>query len=166
MRSNSDLNQMLQNAIKQIESLGITVGKIKPEVALTRATQTFGNCQKNEKDFTISLSKYFIDNDSHEVMETLLHEVLHTINGCMNHGAQWKAAASLVNEAFSYNITRLSSHEMVLLKDNTSAPHNKYAIVCESCGATEYRQRKCKIVTSPKTFSCPCGGKLVVVELY
>ena len=40
----------------------------------------------------------------------------------------------------------------------------KYNIICEECGHTYTRTRKCKLVDHPNNFKCFCGGSLYVVK--
>ena len=156
-RSQAELNIMLANAIEQVKSAGFKVGQTDPNVYLTRATTQYGRCTKLPNgSFKISLSKFFKDNPEQEVIETLVHEVLHTLEGCQNHGVDWKASAFVMNQRFGYNITTTSSTPMA----RESEIAYKYVIKCTNCGSIIKRQKKSKLVTHTNEFKCKCGGKL------
>ena len=88
----------------------------------------------------------------------LVHELLHTIKGCMNHGSKWKMMASRVNALYpSLNVTRCTSMASYGVKKEKKTP--KYQIICHACNYTYFRQRKSE-TTNPvflNTF-CRCGN--------
>ena len=159
-RTNEELNQILKNTISQVRSLGLPVGNIKSGIKITRTTKEFGRCELEQNMFTICISKYYKDNDLAEVKEVIAHEVLHTVNGCFNHGVQWKAAAAMMNKAFGYNIQRTGKLVMANLTEEEEAKFYKYVIKCSECGNLTYRQRKSKLVTETHHYKCKCGGQL------
>lgn len=162
-RTQQDMNALLEEAISQVEDAGIPVDrdKIENKLTITRATRTFGRCQEIGGVFSIGVSKYYKDNDKREVMETLVHEVLHTVEGCFNHGTLWKRYAGLMNKKHGYNISRTSSRQMdSLMKEEIFKSIYKYSIDCKECGKSALRQRKSKIVKNPENYICDCGGAL------
>lgn len=163
-RTQKDLNELLVKAIKQVEEQGIPVNSevIEDNIAITRATKTFGRCQEvGGGVYSIGISKYYKDNQEEEIMETLVHEVLHTVPGCFNHGKAWKKYAGIMNEAKGYNIGRTSNRQMDnLMKEEVFNSVFKYSIDCEKCGSSTLRQRRSKIVKNPENYICKCGGTL------
>ena len=100
----------------------------------------------------------------------LVHELLHTIKGCMNHGNKWKLMASKVNALYpSLNVTRCTSMSSYGVKKEQKKP--KYWVICHACNHTWFRQRKSD-TTDPvflNTF-CRCGhcnakGQFEVMEV-
>ena len=65
--------------------------------------------------YRLTVSNIFNDiednsNASMRLTSTLVHEILHTQPGCMNHGRKWKALAERVNREYPYlNIQRCTS---------------------------------------------------------
>lgn len=158
-----DLNSLLQEVIKEVNNAGIVTGNINPEIELHGKTKAFGTCKKLNDKYKIYLSKYFINNPKDEIKHTLVHEVLHTIQGCMNHGEKWKYYANMMNNKYGYNIKRTSSHVMnnEIHKDIT----RQYTIKCTGCGTTIYRQRLSKLVTNTDRYRCgKCKSKLILQE--
>lgn len=45
------------------------------------------------------------------IQMTIVHELLHTCEGCFNHGAKWKYYAEVMNNKYGYQITRIYSHK-------------------------------------------------------
>ena len=159
----TELNSLLQEAIGEVEAIGITTGKIIPSIELTRATRTFGKCRLiKDNTYTIYISKYFLNNPTAEIKNVLVHEVLHTVKGCMNHGNKWKVLANRMNSKYGYNIKRTSNY--ILNSEEANQIKRQYTIKCQGCGQTIYRQKKSKLVTKPHLYRCgKCGGKLELI---
>lgn len=156
------VDTILKQIILEIESLDIAVGKINPSVKFTSNKTTLGTCKKlnnSDFDFEIRITK-LISNET-SLKNTIAHEVLHTVEGCFNHGKKWKAMAEKVNSKYGYNITRLGD-----VSETISTP--KYLVVCKNCGM-EYRYfKKGKVIKlleskSRDKVSCgKCKGELIV----
>ena len=74
-----------------------------------------------------------------EVLNTLMHETIHTIEGCFNHKEKFLRIASVVNKQFGYDVKTRTP-----LNEKESKPENMYAytIKCLCCGYEEYRHNK------------------------
>lgn len=155
-------NEMLQKGIKQVKAAGITPGSINPNVVINnRAKNIFGKCSRvvGPYDYQIELNSELLKTTQKKAMNTMVHEILHTVEGCMNHGAKWTRLAGVMNEKNGYNISRNSSHEQLGIK----RPKAKYEINCanESCDLKVVRYKKSKIVTHIHLYRCPhCSSDL------
>lgn len=70
---------------------------------------------------------------------TAIHEYIHTIPGCFNHGAKFKVICSLVREGYGYDTNTKNS---ALARGGHSLRRNIVGyIVCETCGR-KYPRRK------------------------
>lgn len=120
------LDRMLAKCIRDVRSLGYRpVGRIKPHVRITKNTRGIGQCReltgayyrlRGDKRgtrrlregakpvFEISCSVNAGSSDQ-EFLDTLYHEVIHTLPGCFSHGKEFKAVATRVNEAFGCSVT-------------------------------------------------------------
>lgn len=156
-------NQLLQEGIKQVIEAGIEPGNIDPNVTVnTRAKTRFGQCRKvpyGKYDYQININALLLGADKKKAMNTMVHEILHTVKGCMNHGALWKSHANTMNNKFGYDISRTSSYEKVGIE----RPKYKYIVKCKSCGIEIGRQKKSKLITQISRYKCRCGGKLELV---
>lgn len=152
-------NKLLQEAISEVRSAGIEPGNILPEIKLNRATRSFGRCHKVGDAFQIALSKYYLDNPPEDLKSTLVHEVLHTVDDCFNHGPKWKSLVAKMNRIYGYNIQRTTAD--IMQNETVQAIKRQYIITCVKCNQTIYRQRKSKLVTNTNNFRCGrCGGHL------
>lgn len=157
-------DKLLQKGIKQVIAAGIKPGNINPKVKVnTRAKRRFGLCSKTRSgEYEIEINHQLLNTDEITVMNTIIHEILHTCEGCMNHGRLWTSYVNKMNRVYGYNITKTSSYEKMGLEK----PKPKYLIKCksESCAMEIPRYKKSKTVTQIHKYACPkCRGKLKVI---
>ena len=110
----------------------------------------------------INISAFILSDDTKEdaVMETIIHEILHTCKGCMNHGREWKRLANIVYKKTGYKITTTSPREKFGLSEEDEDVA-KYVFVCEKCGQVIRRNRMSKFVRHPEWYRCgKCGGNI------
>lgn len=114
----------------------------------------------NEFDLTVSKTLFeAIPNEyvaEHRLFECMIHEIMHTIPGCLSHTGKWKQIANMLNSKYGFNISRCnSSNECDVVLPPKSY---KYKIVCEDCGMEYKYNRRLKYPIN--TYSCgKCGGK-------
>ena len=74
---------------------------------------------------------------------TIIHELIHTIPGCMNHGNKFKRICSLVNRKYpQYQLQ--TSTDASIYGINLEEDKPKYKIICECCGKEYLYCRKPK----------------------
>lgn len=154
------IDNLLKEGIEQVMLAGITPGNIDPKVKVNnRAVKRFGQCEKlmgNKYDYKIEINAKLLNAKKEKIMNTIVHEILHTCKGCMNHGATWQKYASIMNDEFDYDISRTTSYEKIGIE----RPKPKYIVECKSCGNQFHRQKKSKLITDIHLYKCSCGGKL------
>lgn len=116
-----------------------------------RITTKWGYCRKIGEEYQISIAiRLSEDTISDETTKSvILHEILHTCSGCMNHGKLWKSYCKKIRENFGIKIKTVTSAEEL----NVS---NKYIIKCRRCGY------KIRYAMRPRNVerNCPvCGSK-------
>ena len=95
-----------------------------------------------------------------DVKSTIVHELIHTVEGCYNHGSKFQEIARLLSSAYNIKLgTRASKNEMALSEEYRISKA-KYVIRCKRCGQIITRQRATRLVKLPMTYSCGCGGDL------
>lgn len=155
-------NELLQKGIKQVKAAGIEPGNIDPKIVInSRAKTRFGLCRKTpgKYDYQIEINNQLLEADKKKAMNTMVHEILHTVRGCMNHGSTWARHANTMNVKFGYDISRTSSYE----KLGIEAPKAKFTVKCKGCGMEIHRHRKSKLITHTNLYRCgACNGKLVL----
>lgn len=117
------LDNMLVQAIADVEALGYDVYEIEPKVRMTNNKSRLGSAQvingahmdaylrkrlKQEKwdkppVFRISVSRRECKSDE-DIRNVLYHEVIHCVPGCCNHGKMWKSVAAKVNAAYGTDV--------------------------------------------------------------
>ena len=160
------LNVALADAKAVCDHFHIPYGKITKIKINTRATSRFGLCRKlKDGTYEIEISKFLLDDETQQMalMNTVIHEVLHTCPGGMTHKGMWKTYANVINRNTNYTITRCATNEEVamvpayeaLQKDST-----KYEITCLHCGKQFKYKRAGSVVKSllrkPLNSTCSC----------
>jgi predicted SprT family Zn-dependent metalloprotease len=92
-------------------------------------------------------------------INTIIHELLHTVQGCMNHGENWKREANKVNRVYGYNIKRCSSAEEKGVEPIENIPQAiKYQFKCKDCGKVYSRTRASRFTKNWQRYRCGCCG--------
>lgn len=134
------------------------------EVKLINNNTSLGMCRKysfgDSTYYNIYLNKKMLKCDDKQIKNTLLHELIHTIDGCFNHGDNFKKQAEIVNKLYGYNIQRSSS-----CQEFKNQLNFKYEVCCTNCGAKNKYFKKTNIVKYPNLYRCACGGELKVKQL-
>lgn len=158
----------LTDAVKEgrsiCEGLNIPIGCVTEIEANPRLTATWGRCKRlTEYTYRVEVKSRLLEQDvPHEVlMNTVLHELLHTCKGCMNHGAQFKRYAARLN-AQGWNVATYVTAEEREAVPEPEATY-KYRATCCSCGQAWSYQRRGAVVRSlqrdPHSCTCPCGSR-------
>lgn len=183
------LENLYNECLNELKSIGINleekdIGKIDISFA-KRKTKRYGCCKQEEPDKTtayrqkrivhyrkynkhhIEISKWLMDLNDDIIKNTIIHEMIHCLPDCNNHGKEFKKYSKLINEKLGYNISRLGNKKEDYEKSNVEFKEEnlkyKYVIVCEKCGLIYYRQRMAKNFT--KKYRCgKCRGILRILN--
>ena len=164
------LTEVLKEVIEEARNLKIPVPfTISEQIKVNpRPKKRFGCCRKQGEKFIIEISEFILKCDDEKIRGVIAHEVLHTCEGCYEHGMQWKEYASQMNAAYGYNIKRTSSFEEMGVESEILDGSNKikYIIKCEKCGREYPRQRYTCVMQKIKAYRCSCGGRLYVIKIH
>lgn len=185
-----ELQKLYKECLKELKTIGLNfennknIGRI--DISLSkRKTKRYGCCkqEKPDKSFKIiktgksgkivryekfqehhiEISKWLMELDNKIIKNTIIHELIHCIPFCNNHGPEFKKYATYINQKLGYDIKRVGNPKEDYAKSNVPYQEKivnyKYKIKCEQCGQEILRQRfnKKKI----KQYRCgKCGGKL------
>ena len=181
------LDKLYKECLEELKSINIInfdeIGEIDISFA-KRKTKRYGCCKQEEPDKStayrekriihyrkynkhhIEISKWLMDLNGDIIKNTIIHEIIHCLPDCNNHGKEFKKYSKLINEKIGYNITRLGNKKEDYEKSNLEFNENqkiKYVIACENCGLIYYRQRMAKNFT--KKYRCgKCRGKLRILN--
>ena len=144
-----------------------------------RATSYWGetvrkkNVLTGKYDFTITISAITLDDSvSNEcAKDTIIHELIHTVDGCWNHGEGFKRMAALVNDCYAcYHISRAADNDDMGVSKEVMAkyatrPQHQYIVECARCHRRFTYSKRTRLVQqlvshreAVKTmYNCPCG---------
>ena len=155
------LNEAYEVATEMLDCLGIEYGNVTELVINTRFKRKWGQCSYNRRtgEFKISISYKLFGDDAPEMglLQTVVHELLHTCDGCLNHGELWKKYAGMVNAEFNLGVKRCNSAEEKGLSNDDYEYHPesvKYQLRCPNCGHIYKRKRMCYPVQHPEKCGC------------
>ena len=153
-------------------SLNLYWGEVSKLFIMPKAsTRVLGLCEHNydywgnwDGTFSISLNPCLFADGVNEdiIIQTLLHELIHTMDGCFNHGKNFKYYARIINNKYGYNISRTTDSS----KFGVELPKrkNKFEIVCNNCGAVWHYKKSTRFVQcveqdGGQRWTCGCGAK-------
>jgi predicted SprT family Zn-dependent metalloprotease len=122
-----------------------------------KSKRSWGVCETlPHNKFQIKVSERLIQSHKDkEVMDTIIHELLHTIPGGQCHTGNWKKYAEYVNSKTEFNIKRRTSEEEKGFKPTPFT--YKYKLVCNNCGATSYYRKETRLIkNSGAGYRCTC----------
>lgn len=188
------LQKLYTECLQELNSIGIDfannndIGKIDISIA-KRTTKRYGCCKQEnpDKNFKIvekignrkkveyakfqehhiEISKWVMELEDKIIKNTILHEMIHCIPFCNNHGEQFKKYATYINTKLGYNIKRVGSPKEDYEKSNIPYVEKevecKYKIKCQKCSQEIYRQRF--NIRKLNRYRCgKCGGKLEIIQ--
>ena len=158
--------EILKKCINLVQQEGIPVAeKIEKIYINDKIRSRFGSCRKENGSYYIELSGKIMPCEDRVIETVLLHELLHTCPGCMNHGFRWKKYAEIINQKYGYEITASSRYETFGMENPESREPVKYTILCTNCGNRIERRRRCPLVEKADRYRCgKCGGILKIKE--
>lgn len=188
------LNRLYKECIKELGSIGINIlneqimGKIDIKIS-TRSKKRYGCCKQEEPDYRskqverkgykriiryhkynkhhIEISSWVMELEESIIKNTMIHELIHCIPYCNNHGKEFKKYAKFISEKLGYDITRVGNKKQDYEKSNieyNEEENYKYKIECKQCGQVFYRKRLGKNFTLK--YRCgKCKGKLKITEI-
>ena len=182
------LNNLYMECVKELKQVDIDVldtdkyGKIEISIS-NRNNKRYGCCKqenpdKNYKIITkrerrkiiryekfdkhhIEISPWVMQLEDSIIKNTIMHELIHCIPYCNNHGAEFKKYANILNVYYGYDISRLGNKKEDFEKSNIKYDENqnyKYKIICQGCNQEFYRQRLSRNFLNK--YRCgKCGGR-------
>lgn len=188
------LDKLYRETILELEKIGIRIEN-NPEIGTIdiklskRNNKRYGACKQEEPDestkyieknrkhriikFTkykkhhIEISPWVMELENKIIKNTIIHELIHCMPDCNNHGETFKKYANTINQALGYDISRVGNKAEDYKQSNIEYKEERkynYKIECQKCGQTVYRQRYNRNFT--KKYRCgKCGGKFDVYRI-
>ena len=160
-----NLSELVKECKRDLDLLGIKYSKNISWSVNTRAKCRWGLCKKigiNAYEISVASSLLKDEIDEQMAKDTIVHELLHTVSGCMGHKGKWKLLADYVNRNLpQYNIKRATNFEEKGFVLESKPTEYRYLLRCKNCGAEIGRQRESKAVINYKNYRCSkCRGEL------
>ena len=187
------LNKLFLECVVECNNIGIDIlnekeyGKIDISIS-KRNNKRYGCCKQEEPDrkyrtitkrgrkritnyekfnkHHIEISPWVMQLEDSIIKNTIMHEIIHCLPYCNNHGKEFKKYANLININYGYNISRVGNKKDDFDKSNIEFQEKtnyKYKIICKNCGQKFYRQRLNKNFI--RKYRCgKCGGKFKVLQ--
>ena len=156
-----DLMTYARECMEYLDVIGIKYGNIIAFETNTRAKKRWGQCRAVPGGYIININTVLLDerNDENGLINTIIHELLHSCEGCMNHGEKWKCLAEIVHREYGLNIKRTASAEEKGVQEETCPTNYKYQFRCQGCGKIVGRNRASRFTKNYKFYCCgKCGG--------
>lgn len=161
-----DLMSYANFCMKMLDEIGIPYSKVE-EFTVNKRARRWGLCSLRNGKYYIQINTTLLDERNGEdgLINTIIHELLHTCHGCMNHGKMWKSYAEQVRKTYGYNIKRTSDNEEKCVTTgnlNESKREYKYFVYCKKCGKLIVkRKRRSELIDNIGRYThTNCGGKL------
>lgn len=163
-----NLNELANVCMQELDNIGIEYGNVVSWEVNTRAKQRWGQCRHlGGNCHSINISSRLLQDDVADegAKNTIIHELLHTVKGCNNHGTEWQRMADKVNKAYGYNIKRCSSADEKGVPDIEVIPNAvKHKFICEGCGQVIVRTKESKFTKNYQNYRCGrCKGNFTKV---
>ena len=183
------LKRIYEECIKELGTIGITFDA-KIEITLSkRNNKRYGCCKPQLPDerykemiqkgfrryilyhwyrnYIIEISKWVMELDESIIKNTIIHELIHCLPYCNNHGKEFKHYAQLISEKLGYGITRAGNKREDYEKSNKNYEETQvfhYKIQCEKCEQVFFRKRLARNFV--KKYRCrKCMGKFKVTPI-
>lgn len=188
------LNNIYNECLKELKDIGIdilnnkNVGIIDINIS-KRNNKRYGCCKQEEPDkgskivekkgfkkivkyqiykkHHIEISPWVLKLNNDIIKNTIIHELIHCLPYCNNHGKEFKKYAKYINQNLGYNIATLGNKKEDYIKSNIQYNENelyKYKIICNKCGQEFYRKRLNKNFL--RKYRCgKCGSKFSAINI-
>lgn len=157
MTTESELNYCVEQALEVAKNCGLKYGSIKEIKVNDRLSRALGRCCERGTSenpwYRLEFNPEMLRKCNYNfIMSTILHEIIHTCDGCYNHGANFKAAGRKVMAKYpQYKISTTSDpYENCVAGLHYSG--GKYAVKCDKCGTVIYKNRMRNIIKYPNTY--------------
>ena len=111
---NENIKRMITDCLQELAALDIPVAT-SIFFREAKGRTYYGTCYRGRRtkryadyDFVISVNRYLTTEKAFK--ETIIHELLHTIDFKSGHKGKWKAYADYVNSRTDYHVTRTATH--------------------------------------------------------
>ena len=156
---NDKMYALFNEVFNDAKKLGLPLNKSNlSEIKLGyKEMRPWGVCRYTPRfnKFEIYISrKLILSNNIVAIKNTIMHEIIHTCEGALNHGVNFKHYGKMC-ATLGYTITRLLSEEEVFGHKIEKKPDSfKYIIKCPCCGKEYGYNRFTRAVEMSNNYIC------------
>ena len=185
------LNKLFKECVDELNRLNIDIlntkqyGEINISIS-KRNNKRYGCCKQEEPDKNyktisrigrrkvikyekynkhhIEISKWVLELEDSIIKNTIMHELIHCIPYCNNHGLAFKKYAKLINAKYGYDVSRVGNKKRDFEKSNieyNDKTNYKYKVRCKGCNQIFFRQRLNRNFLA-KYRCAKCGGRFEI----
>ena len=185
------LEKVYRQCVEELKRIGIDINETKKigtiDISISkRNNKRYGCCKQEEPDTKtkyiekvgrrkiikyekfnkhhIEISPWVLELDEEIIKNTIMHEIIHCLPNCNNHGEHFKKYAKYINDKLGYNISRVGNKKEDYQKSNIEYKEKEqfnYHIQCTNCGQSFYRKRLNRNFT--RKYRCgKCGSGLKI----
>lgn len=175
MRTDKEMNILFEQCKADLNALNIEYKSIEKFSLKRLAANVYGytDCivTGGITRYEITISNLFMDKRVSEnaVKGILFHELLHTVDGCVNHDGKWNTLAKMVEAKFpGCPILQSGNNSGIpfeVFQENYYKGKAKYLLRCNKCGEMFFYRKLTNGILHHKDMTCNCGGKFEEVEI-
>lgn len=171
-----DLKRLYMECVEEARSVGLDISDNITGIEVnSRLSRALGRCCARYAIggyvYRIEINPCILADGIEDVIpkNTIMHELIHTCMGCMNHGAEFQRRALMVNRRLGYHVsttTEAARLEAAGVTLKRATMH--YGIMCHKCGQlVEKRARWSSTLDRIESYrhAGTCGGSLYVIDL-
>lgn len=168
-----DYTQIAIEVMIQVREAGIVPGNIRRIVTNSRTKNRWGRCTRKLDNMTgdfyyeIEIGEWMTEEKFPEklIRNTIAHEIIHSCEGCMNHGVKFHQLASIMNAKYGYDIQTYVSKEEMAIRNEVEPVEYRYKIRCKKCGHEYGKHRMCEVLRNPSLYThTGCGGNFIRIK--
>lgn len=168
MAEQAYLNSLASQAREILDNLKVPYRKKAP-ISIGKFKSFYGQCYVKKcpsgiYKYRIEIADWLLNTKNEDaIIDTILHEYLHTVDPKVNHTGAWKRWAKVVSNNTKYQITACTPYSESGISEEVlkEALNYKYKVTCECCGQVWHYMRSCKFIKNGgKDYRCSkCGEK-------
>lgn len=165
-----DVREYFERCIQMCEEASIPYREITDVITTKRFVNKWGTCNTcNHRQFTIKINAVLCDEiafpTDEGLINTLLHEILHTCPDSFNHGETWLTHCRTIYNNYGIKINASDNAENKGADEVAYNATFRYICRCKKCGATLGRNRMQDFIKNPNRYThTGCGGEFERVK--
>lgn len=174
--TNDDLREEVIEDVELLKSLGANFGQheiVKTVITSPKVMgyKSVGQTRRTGDQFVIRLNQEYLrlTTDPVQIHSTIMHEVIHCLEGCWNHKAEFQRWAKIVNAVYGLKV-KTHSAATEYIAQYVDKDVVRWAVFCPQCQQIiARRKRKSALITAimrnDGSYQCKaCGCKNLEVK--